>query len=131
MFEKRQFLKSYMIVSFTQKLFELGFFTSVPRDEIFKFTRLLSPQYVGHHIGLDLHDCLDIPTSQKVRAGMVVNILPGIYVPEDDRFPEKYHGIGVRIEDTIALNKNGAEVLTAMAPTDLEQIEAILSLPST
>ena len=119
---------SFMIVSFTQKLFELGFFNNVPRDEIFKLTRVLSPQYVGHHIGLDLHDCLDVPTSQKLRAGMVVNILPGIYVPEDDRFPEKYHGIGVRLEDTIALAKNGAEVLTAMAPTDIDQIEAILNL---
>ena len=81
-------LYGFMIISFSQKLFELGFFESAKKDEILRWTQILSPQFVGHHIGLDLHDTLEIPTSTKLRPGMVINSMPGLYIPKDDRFPK-------------------------------------------
>ena len=75
----------FMIVSFSQKLFELGFFKGLKRDEILRQVRELCPQFVGHHIGLDLHDIIDTPTSATLRPGMVITVLPGLYIPEDPR----------------------------------------------
>jgi len=124
-------LYGFMIISFSQKLFELGFFEGAKRDEILRWTQILSPQFVGHHIGLDLHDTLEIPTSTKLRPGMVINSMPGLYIPKDDRFPKEYHGIGVRLEDTITITRKGAECLTDLAPREVDQIEEIIALSAT
>ena len=38
--------------------------------------------------------------------------------------PKRFRNIGVRIEDDVVVTRTGAEVLTARAPKDVEQIEA-------
>ena len=59
---------------------------------------------LGHAVGIEIHDspryspsCADI-----VRAGMVMTIEPGIYLP--GRF-------GVRIEDTVFVREDGCEII--------------------
>ena len=64
------------------------------RDKSFDMTRKLFPHQVGHFIGLDVHDTLGIPLSHDLRPGQVISIEPGLYIPDEDIYPEKYRGIG-------------------------------------
>ncbi|CAG5091689.1 Oidioi.mRNA.OKI2018_I69.PAR.g13199.t1.cds [Oikopleura dioica] len=124
-------LWTYMIVTFSQRLFDLGFFKNqkLSREQTFGvIARSLSKQFIGHHIGLDLQDQILENTRDRLRAGHVLNIMPGLHIPADPIFPEKYHNIGVRIEDTVALTKDGAKVLTDLVPREIHEIEGVLGL---
>lgn len=59
----------------------------------------------GHGVGLEIHEAPRVAASQKevLQPGMVITIEPGVY------FPGKW---GVRIEDMIAVTRQGCEVLT-------------------
>jgi Xaa-Pro aminopeptidase len=69
----------------------------------------------GHGVGLDVHEQprLGRRSGGRLRAGMVVTIEPGIYLP--GRF-------GVRIEDTVAVTAGGCECLT-LYPKELQIVE--------
>lgn len=54
---------------------------------------------------------------------MIITIEPGIYVPFDDKFPAKYQGIGIRIEDNVVIGKDEPFVLTANTPKEVVDIE--------
>jgi intermediate cleaving peptidase 55 len=54
---------------------------------------------------------------------MVVTIEPGLYVPFDDKFPSKYQGIGIRIEDNVVIGKDEPYVLTSTSPKEVVDIE--------
>ncbi|MCV6613356.1 MAG: Xaa-Pro aminopeptidase [Cellvibrionaceae bacterium] len=86
---------------------------------------------VGHWLGLDVHDVGDYRVDDQWRLlepGMVMTIEPGIYIaPGDDSVDPKWRGIGVRIEDNVAINKNGNTVLTEAAPKTVAEIEAIMA----
>ncbi len=59
----------------------------------------------GHGVGLEIHEAPKVAAGQKevLKPGMVITIEPGVY------FPGKW---GVRIEDMVAVNEGGCEVLT-------------------
>ncbi len=41
--------------------------------------------------------------------------------------PEKYKGIGVRIEDDVVITATGVDILTADVPKDIDEIEALMA----
>ncbi len=83
----------------------------------------------GHWLGMDVHDCGDYKRDGKWRAlepGMVLTVEPGCYIRPADDVPEHLWNIGVRIEDDVVVTANGCEVLTADAPKQIAEIEALM-----
>jgi Xaa-Pro aminopeptidase len=82
---------------------------------------------IGHFLGLDVHDVgrhKNIAGKQEpLRAGMVVTVEPGLYIPDEPDIPAPLRGIGVRIEDDVLVTDNGKEVLSG-APKTRTDIEA-------
>ena len=72
---------------------------------------------LSHHVGLDVHDESD--TTAPLKAGMVITIEPGIYIPEEN--------IGVRIEDVVLVTETGAKVLSGALPVDPDEIERVIA----
>lgn len=58
----------------------------------------------GHSVGLDIHEIPTFSTKDKtvIEKGMVITVEPGIYL--EDNF-------GVRLEDTIAIEKNKGRII--------------------
>ncbi|WP_057830724.1 Xaa-Pro aminopeptidase [Colwellia sp. TT2012] len=88
---------------------------------------------LGHWLGLDVHDVGDYHINsdrEQLRLfepGMVMTIEPGIYIPLSDlAVAEKWRGIGVRIEDNIAVTAQGFENLTANSPQTVADIEDLM-----
>lgn len=76
---------------------------------------------VSHHLGLDVHD---IWASDTLKAGMVITVEPGIYIPEDaTELTAEYRGFGIRIEDDVLVTENGSVVLSAGIPKEIDEIE--------
>jgi Xaa-Pro aminopeptidase len=55
---------------------------------------------------------------------MVLTVEPGCYIRAGADVPERFGGIGVRIEDDVLVTDAGAEVLTRDAPKAPSEIEA-------
>ncbi|KAI9803583.1 MAG: hypothetical protein M1825_001926 [Sarcosagium campestre] len=85
----------------------------------------LFPHHVGHHIGLDIHDSPGFSRKDDLRANHCITIEPGIYVPDDDRWPEHFRGIGIRIEDSICIQEETPLVLTTEAVKEVVDIESL------
>lgn len=86
---------------------------------------ILFPHHVGHYVGLDVHDCPGYPRSGRLKTGQCVTVEPGIYVPDDERWPEHFRGLGIRIEDSICVQDDAPLVLTTEAVKEVVDIEAL------
>ncbi|MDN3522897.1 Xaa-Pro aminopeptidase [Halomonas ramblicola] len=96
-------------------------------DESYKRFYLHS---TSHWLGLDVHDVGGYRRDGEPRPlvpGMVLTVEPGLYVPADDDIPEAFRGIGIRIEDDVAVTAEGHEVLTAGVPKRVAGIEALMA----
>ncbi len=71
---------------------------------------------LSHWLGMDVHDVGSYAT--PLAPGMVLTIEPGIYLPDE--------GLGVRIEDDVLVTEEGHEVLSGAAPSDPDEIEALM-----
>ena len=103
----------------------------------------------SHWLGMDVHDCgsytepsqigqtstrQDALTGQTIvdrparilRPGMVLTIEPGIYVRPAAGVPEKFHNIGIRIEDDAIVTETGCELISRGVPVDADEIEALM-----
>jgi Xaa-Pro aminopeptidase len=58
--------------------------------------------------------------------GAVITNEPGLYMSDVEGVPEKYKGIGVRIEDDVLVLENGNEVLTAEVPKRVDDIVRLM-----
>jgi Xaa-Pro aminopeptidase len=70
---------------------------------------------LGHGVGLAVHEGPRLGQSSEtvLAAGMVVTVEPGVYIPD---------GVGVRIEDLVAITADGNEVLTSL-PKELQVVD--------
>ena len=84
----------------------------------------------GHWLGLDVHDVGDYKVHDEWRVlepGMVMTVEPGIYIaPDDDSVAAKWRGIGIRIEDDVAVTRKGHEIFTNDVPKSVAGIEKLM-----
>ena len=82
----------------------------------------------SHMLGLDVHDCSNAREEHyhgALRVGNVLTVEPGLYFqPDDLTVPERYRGIGVRIEDDVLVTEDGHRNLSAALPREPEAVEA-------
>ena len=88
------------------------------------------PHGIGHWMGIDVHDPAPYYDEKgdeiPLAPGMVLTVEPGLYLPADDpAVPERYRGIGIRIEDDILVTETGCENLSAMIVKTPEAVEAM------
>lgn len=83
----------------------------------------------GHWLGLDVHDMGNYMAdgeSVTLKPGMVFTVEPGIYVNSRSKAPERFRGIGIRIEDDILITEDGNINLTSGVPKEIAEIEALM-----
>jgi Xaa-Pro aminopeptidase len=71
----------------------------------------------SHMLGLDVHDVGNM--YQKMAAGMVWTVEPGIYIKEEN--------LGIRIENNVVITENGVIDLMKNIPVEAEEIEQIMN----
>jgi len=70
---------------------------------------------IGHYVGMATHD---VGPRIPLKEGMVFAIEPGLYYPEKE--------LGIRIEDTVLITKDGCEVLSKDVPKEIHEIEELM-----
>jgi Xaa-Pro aminopeptidase len=115
----------------TRGMVELGMLKGNVRSLIKEqaYTRFYMHR-TGHWLGMDVHDVGDYKVDDEWRLlekGMVLTVEPGLYVPAGIRGVKRWWNIGVRIEDDVAVTKDGHEILSAGLPRTCEEIEAVMA----
>ena len=125
-------LKQHSIEVLTEGMVELGLLEG-KTEELIKEKKYekFYMHGLGHMLGIDVHDVGRYYYGTESRAlepGVVMTVEPGIYIaPNTKDVPEKYLGIGVRIEDDVLCTNNGPRVLTTKVPKHAEEIEALMN----
>ena len=125
-------LKQHSIEVLTEGMIELGLLEGKIQNLIKekKYEKFYM-HGLGHMIGIDVHDVGRYYYGTESRAlepGVVMTVEPGIYIAPDTKdVPEKYLGIGVRIEDDVLCTNNGPRVLTTKVPKHAEEIEELMN----
>jgi Xaa-Pro aminopeptidase len=115
-------------------LVELGLLVG-DKEEIIKEEKY-KPFYMhrtGHWLGLDVHDAgiykHNEETWQILQPGQILTVEPGLYISPyikpvegQPEIPDRWKGIGIRIEDDVLLTPNGHDVLTADVPKSVSAI---------
>jgi Xaa-Pro aminopeptidase len=97
-------------------------------EETNQFYKRYSLHNVSHMLGIDVHDCAKARQETykygKLEPGMVLTVEPGLYFqPDDLTVPERYRGIGVRIEDDVLITSDGCRILSAAIPSETDEVE--------
>jgi Xaa-Pro aminopeptidase len=75
-------------------------------------------RYIGHTIGISVHDVDPSDRNRPLEAGVVYNVEPLLEIPE-----KKIH---MRLEDTVLVTPTGAINMTAGVPAALDEIYALI-----
>lgn len=82
---------------------------------------------IGHHLGLDVHDVggYGEDHGMVLQPGMVLTVEPGLYLsPDLCPMLERWHHIGVRIEDDVLVTEDGCIVLSEALPKQVDDVHA-------
>ncbi|OCC28850.1 Metallopeptidase family M24 [Leptospira interrogans serovar Canicola] len=83
----------------------------------------------SHYLGMDVHDVGSYykdGASWSLQDGQVITIEPGLYFdPTDLTIPEKFRGIGIRIEDDVLVQGQNPVNLTSLIPKEIDEIESL------
>ncbi len=116
----------------TEGMISLGILEHSLEEEL--ETEGYKPFYVhntGHWLGLDVHDVGDYQIdghSRELEPGMVMTVEPGIYIhPEEDSVAKCWRGVGIRIEDNIAITRDEPRILTGDLVKMPDDIEALMA----
>ena len=115
----------------TRGLVELGLLKGKTTELIKKeaYTKYYMHR-TGHWIGMDVHDVGDYKVDDEWRLlepGMVMTIEPGLYIPAGSRGARRWWNIGVRIEDDVAVTRDGCELLTKGLPRTVAEVESVMA----
>lgn len=94
--------------------------------------RVFCPHNTSHWLGSDVHDVGDYRVDgawRPLEPGMVLTIEPGIYIPRreaTEHLANRWRGIGIRVEDDVLITAKGPEVLSAAAPKEVAELEALV-----
>ena len=84
----------------------------------------------GHWLGMDVHDVGDYKVGEEWRVfepGMCLTVEPGIYIPAGTKgVTRRWWNIGIRIEDDVAVTRDGYELLTDGLPRTTDEIERVM-----
>jgi len=130
---QRSALQLYAVKLLTKGMLKLGILKGNVKKLIKKeLYKKYYPHGIGHWMGIDVHD--ECPykyangTEIPLQRGMLLTIEPGIYIDENDTtVPQKYRGIGIRIEDDILVTKNGCKNLSAGIAKSVKDVESLYS----
>jgi len=85
----------------------------------------------GHWLGLDVHDVGEYTIdghSRELEPGMVMTVEPGIYIqPDDASVRECWRGLGIRIEDDVAITREAPRILTEGLARTAAEIEELMA----
>jgi Xaa-Pro aminopeptidase len=115
----------------TEGLLRLGLLegdlSSIVNEEGFKKFYM---HKTSHWLGMDVHDVGPYKVAdewRRLEPGMVLTIEPGIYIASAaEDVPDRYRGIGIRIEDDVLVTENGFEVLSHRVPKEIAEIEQLM-----
>jgi Xaa-Pro aminopeptidase len=113
----------------TRGLVRLGLLQGEPESLIESETyKRFFMHRTSHWLGMDVHDVgayFQAGAPRKLEPGMVLTVEPGIYIaPDDDSVQPEWRGIGVRIEDDVAVTESGRDVLTEGIPKTVAELRA-------
>ena len=81
----------------------------------------------SHYLGMDVHDVgryFDQGKPRPLEPGVVITIEPGLYFSlEAPESAARYRGLGIRIEDDLLIEPNGARVLSHAVPKEAHEVE--------
>ena len=124
-------LQEKACVLLTEKMMDLGLLSGKLSHQISeeKYKKYY-PHRVGHYLGMDVHDVGWMQKDGKpapFEEGMVITVEPGIYIPLDDpKAPKELLGLGIRIEDDVLVNSSSPEVMSSLAPREIEELENLV-----
>jgi Xaa-Pro aminopeptidase len=112
-------------------MLELGLLSGDPAELIAREAyRAYYMHSTSHWLGLDVHDVGSYRVDgepRRLEPGQVFTVEPGLYVPKDDEKADpRFRGIGVRIEDDLAITEGGHENLTSAIPKLPDELEALV-----
>lgn len=104
-------------------------FEQVMEQELYKPFTL---HKTGHWMGMDVHDVGSYHQANgdwaQLEPNMVFTIEPGLYFPRGMKgVDERWHGMGVRIEDDILVTEAGCENLSSEVPRTVADIENFMA----
>lgn len=75
-----------------------------------------------HHCGTVRCQSPEFPNIPPPPPFRILTVGSGIYVPDDERWPEKFRGIGIRIEDSVCVGDDHPIVLTPEAVKEVYRV---------